>query len=85
MKQLLKRLLRGPEEVRVARKPRSVARIVRCKYCDRAAALELWGWDYQLPPGWRMIWVGLRPTFVCKGCNDRRIAEIMKTLKGEKI
>lgn len=77
-------LRRGQEEVRVARKPRSVARIVRCKYCDRAAALELWGWDYQLPPGWRMIWVGLRPTFVCKGCNDRRIAEIMKTLKGDR-
>lgn len=58
------------------RKKRTIlGRVVACHDCGQLGYAALTrGLHFTLPPGWKMVWCGFKPLFICGSCCEKRRA-----------
>ena len=84
LKKFLRWLLQPPYEPPKSYKSTAKGTVIRCHDCGKyghfAVDWEYW-FDYEIPDDWKIVWVGLKPLFICKECQEKRRKWARENLK----
>jgi hypothetical protein len=55
------------------KQPKIHGKVVLCHDCGQIGYV-VWdiGSDVTMPQGWKIVWVGFKPIFICGDCQDER-------------
>ena len=61
-------------------KPKPFGGKIKCHYCKAPGHIEIYTTHHRITPGWKVVWVRLRPVCVCPECAAERVARVKAAL-----